>query len=323
MARRTVFMVAGIDAIGYAEIAVASLMRNCRDLVALTIITDSAEDRGRYEAMLRRIPERRQVRVVDEAECDARAARIFAAFPAVQAFRKGHPCWRKITDPTLFAEPGSEIIVLDPDLWFPNPFHFEETPPGRLLLMRQRRHCLLPPEVVAEAFRQGIPLAHHTDIGVAQHTVLPWAWIDATITALGGTSLPRKAHVESILWAAIALRTGGGYLDPVKWALWERTLPKRLAMFAGFDRPAMLRLERLGAVKCFHACGHAKAWLVPGVESGLLRDGAPQLAPTAVRPFQELTPAAYARGERLKEPYRAALRMLRIGDPFAGRPQAG
>lgn len=316
--RRTVFMVAGIDAIAYAEVAIASLLRNCRDLVALTIITDSAGDRDAYEAMLVRVPKRGQVRVVDEAECDARAATRFAAFPAVRAFRKGHPCWRKITDPSLFAEPGSEVIVLDPDLVFPNPFHFEETPPGRLLLMRQRRHCLLPPEVVDAAFALGLPLAHHTDIGVAQHTVLPWGWIDGTITALGGAGLPRKAHVESILWAAIAMRVGGGYLDPARWALWERTALKRLLLAAGRNGPGLLRLEDLSGVKCFHACGHAKAWIVPAVTSGLLRDGAPQLAPSPVTPFVELTPAAYTRGERLKQPYHATLRMLRLADPFHG-----
>lgn len=316
MKRRSVYMIAGIDAIDYAEVAISSLFSNCRDTINFTLITDSADDRDRYAAMLDRLPNGPPRVVRDQAECDVRAQETFAEVPHVRAFRLGHPCWRKITDPTLFAEPGEEIIVLDPDLYFPNAFHFEQTPKGQLLLMRQRRHCLLPPHIVRAAFRTGFPIAHHTDIGVAQHDDLPWPWIDALIAQLGGAGLPRIAHVESILWAMIAMRVGGGYLSPRSWACWERTLGKRLLMLLGFSGPALLRLERADRLKCFHASSGAKDWLVAAREAGILHSGAPQLAPTNPLPFMKINPSEYESGERRKARYHAVMARLRVRDPF-------
>lgn len=123
-------MIAGIDAISYAEVAIVSLLKYCRDKISLTVITDSSEDKQSFAEMLARVGGNFACDVVSEADCDARAENMFRDFPNVRAFRKGHPCWRKITDPSLFAEPGEEIIVLDPDLYFPNAFHFEAAPEG-------------------------------------------------------------------------------------------------------------------------------------------------------------------------------------------------
>ena len=318
MKRRSVYMVAGIDAIDYAEIAIASLFVNCSDSITFTLITDSASDRDRYAALLDRLPGETPWVTRSQGECDALAEEVFRNVPHVRAFRLGHPCWRKITDPSLFAVPGSEVIVLDPDLYFPNAFHFEATPKGRLLLMRQRRHCLLPADVVRAAFQTGLPIAHHTDIGVAQHDELPWPWIDSLIAQLGGTDLPRVAHVESILWAMIAMKIGGGYLSPRAWACWERTLGKRLLMLLGFSGPGMLRLERTSRLKCFHASSGAKEWLVAAHEAGIFHAGEPRLAPVDPEPFVAIGRAEYEAGERMKGRYHAMMRGLRVRDPFQG-----
>lgn len=320
MSQRSVTMVAGIDAIGYAELAIATLLAKCRDPIRFTLLTDSAADKARYAALLARLPGDAPRAVFDQSDCDARAEEVFADHPNIRAFRRGHPCWRKITDPSLFAEPGSEIIVLDPDLVFPNPFTFEATPRDGLLLMRQRRHCLLPPHVVRAAMAAGYPLAHHTDIGVAQHRALPWDWIETAVGRLGGGALPRVAHVESILWAMIAMEIGGGFLDPRAWACWERTAPKRLLMLAGMGGPGLLRIERAHRLKCFHGSSGAKDWMVAAAARGLFRAGAPRLGATPIRPFVAISPAEFERGERRKTSYHAVLRTLRLRDPL--RPGA-
>ncbi|MFZ6765171.1 hypothetical protein [Pseudoroseomonas sp. WGS1072] len=309
-------MVAGANAISYAEHAIESLFRNCAQDFSFALITDKLADKVAYETVLSRLAPRGPIQVVDEDYCDRMASEFFKNHPNVQRFRKGHPCWRKITDPSLIAPPGADIIVLDPDIYFPNRFLFEATRPGQLLLMRQQRHCLLPDHVVQTAFRMKLSLAHHTDIGVAQHTALPWDWIDQVIVQLGGEGLPRVPHIESILWAAIAMKIGGGYLDSKKWSCWERTAVKRLLMIAGIQGALMLRLEKINAMKCFHASSGAKDWLVEGYRRGLLQGNMQQLEPSPVEPYIELTQQAYQKGERLKARYHAILRAVRLRDPL-------
>lgn len=320
MTRRAVFMLAGRDALPYAGVAIGSLLARCRDPIRFTLLTDGPEEERAYQALLDRLPSDTPRTVRGLAACDARAGEMLRDRPALRRFRAGHPCWRKLTDPALFAEPGAEIITLDPDLYFPNPFTFEPTPPGGLLLMRQRRHCLLPAATVRAAFRAGLPLAHHTDIGVAQHHALPLDFLEDAIARLGGADLPRVPHVESILWAALAMAMGGGHLDPRGWACWERTGPKRLLMLAGLRGPGLLRLERAGRLKCFHASSGAKDWLAEAAARGLLDGGAPRAAPTAPIPFRAITEAEFERSERLRARYHRALARLRLADPF--QPQA-
>ena len=48
-----------------------------------------------------------------------------------------------MTDPLLLSRPGEEMLLLDPDLYFPNRFLFEATPSNGLSLMWQRPN--LPP----------------------------------------------------------------------------------------------------------------------------------------------------------------------------------
>ncbi len=317
MSPRCVTMVAGRDALPYAGLAIGSLFTNCRDKIRFTLLTDGPEEVRAFSDLLARLPGDIPREVHGAAECAARAEVALRPYPGLRAFREGHPCWRKITDPSLFVAPGSEIILLDPDVYFPNPFTFEATPPGRLLLMRQRRHCLLPAEVVRAAFRARIPMAHHTDIGVAQHDSLPWDFIDRAVARLGGADLPRVAHVESILWAIIAMRIRGGYLDTGAWACWERTAPKRLLMMAGLGGPDLLRIERVGRLKCFHASSGAKDWLVDAAARGILAPGLPRLDPTRASPFVPISPRGFERHERIRAGYHGAIRALHLRDPFA------
>jgi len=233
-------------------------------------------------------------RVLGKEECDALAADYYRQFPAIRGFREGHPCWRKITDRPLFAAPGEEMVILDPDVYFPNRFTFEPTPERGLLLMWQRPHCLLPAECVRAAYGAPARLAHHTDIGVAQtRAPLPLDWLEWFLGRLGGCDVPRVMHVESIVWAALAMRIGGGYLNPSKWICWHRSLLKRCLMRAGMTGPQLLRMERLQEAKCFHAGGVAKEWLVKAVERGWLKGTTDQTQPTPIVPFEELTPARF------------------------------
>ncbi|MDU6377509.1 MAG: hypothetical protein E6575_26050, partial [Bradyrhizobium sp.] len=189
---------------------------------------------------------------------DLEAAR-FGRHPALRRFRHGHPCWRKITDPLLLSEAGKEMVVLDPDLYFPNRFSFEPTAARGVMLMWQRPSCLLPDEVVTSAITAGVALAHHTDIGVAQwRQPVDLDWLNWLIATLEAPTLPRHMHIESIVWAAIAMKIGGGYLDPGQWVCWHRTQYKRLLRRLGVSGAAVLQRERFSGIKCFHAGGEAK-----------------------------------------------------------------
>jgi hypothetical protein len=107
-------------------------------------------------------------------------------------------------------------------------------------------------------------------------------------------------HVEAVVWAALAMRIGGGYLDPGYWKCWRRSPEKRLRIKLGASGPGILRSEPWGDLKCFHAGGEAKRWLnaVPGF--GLLDGQATHSVPGRVLPFVELTPAHYAREQAFK-----------------------
>ena len=212
------------------------------------------------------------------------------------------------------------MIILDPDVYFPNPFRFEKTPRFGLLLMWQPTNCLLPPDVARHAFRAGIRMADHTDIGVCQATnPLDWEWLDWLIEVLGGRDLPFWApHIESIVWAALAMRAGGGYLDPRVWFCWHNTVSKRLrARILGTSGVTILRGEpiRSRGLKCFHAGGRAKWWLADAVQAGLFEVGEPQGQTYRPLPFQE-----YSRGQfERKHLVRAVAQGLGIkklvGDP--------
>ncbi len=301
--RRKVYCILSARSLPYADKAMASLVAHCDEDLDLTLITDSADDKIALVDAMQSIdvPARHQWRVCAQSEADERAAVVLAKYPHIAAFRFGHPCWRKITDPLLFAAPDEEMVILDPDLYFPNRFRFEPTPARGILLMYQPPSCLLPDDVVRRAYAANIRLAHHVDIGVAHASNnLDLAWLDQLIATLGGTQLPRAMHIEAIVWAALAMREGGGYLDPDHWHCWRNTQWKRAALRLGASGRNVLRVERFGDMKCFHGGGVAKWWVPEALKAGELPT--PRAIPErrAPAPFEELTLAAYDSTQRLK-----------------------
>jgi hypothetical protein len=297
---RRVHMVLSPRSLPYASLALSSLLRNADEAVSLTLITDSDKDKTVLTEVLNQIAtaerSKHEWAVYSDVDFDQRAASQFAGCDHLQAFRRGHPCWRKITDPLLLSEAGQEIVILDPDVYFPNRFRFEPTPQTGLLLMWQKPSCLLPFEVVEAAMSAGIALAHHTDIGVAQWRMpVDLEWLDWLIGKLGSPNLPRSMHVESIIWAALAMRLGGGHLDPNTWLCWHRTQSKRLLRKLGMSGPAILSQEPFAKIKCFHAGGEAKWWLSEADRLGYLKNDGMLLEESGELFFEELTPKEFAR----------------------------
>jgi hypothetical protein len=303
-------MVLSPRSLPYAQLALASLLRNCAEVLHLHLITDGDSDKPvLMEALLAAQPphSRHGWSVTTESELVDREADVFGAHPNLRAFRHGHPCWRKVTDPMLVSEPGAELVLLDPDLYFPNVFSFEETPARGLLLMWQRPNCLLPPEVVRAAFNSHVRLARHVDIGVSHwRASADLDWLDWLIGRLGGASLPRIMHVEAIVWAALAMREGGGYLDSKLWSCWHRTQSKRLLRKLGVSGVRILQSERWSDIKCFHAGGEAKWWLPDAESAGTLQPGPEHSQPGVVRPFVELSPGRYQLEQGAKQMLRYA-----------------
>jgi len=299
---RQLYMVLSPHSLRYARAALESLFRNCADAVNLHVVTDSATDASTLADAVTAIAPalRHRWSVAAEEELNDAEASVFGGLANLRAFRHGHPCWRKVTDPLLLSVHGEEMILLDPDLYFPNRFRFEETPASGLSLMWQRPNCLLPPVIVRAAMDAKIRLARHVDIGVSHWRCgADLDWLDWMIGQLGGVNLPHTMHIEAIVWAAIAMREGGGYLDPRVWVCWHRTQMKRVRRKLGAGGERILASEPWGSMKCFHAGGEAK-WWVPG----FLTEHPPAvndvLEPCALRPFVELTREQYEREQSAK-----------------------
>ena len=301
--RRKLFCVMSARALPYAEKGVESLFANALERVSLTIITDAEEDKATIAEAVSRVPLSldHQWSVYSQSEADERASIIFHRHPYIEQFRRGHPCWRKLTDPLLFCAADDEMIILDPDLYFPNKFYFEPSPQTGLQLMWQPPSCLLPDSVVMKAYVLGVKLAHHVDIGVAQlRNSIDLDWFDWFIGALGGSSIPRAMHVEAIVWSALAMRMGGGYFDPSAWYCWQYRQWKRVALKIGIPGVTLLKGERLGTAKCFHASGVAKWFVKEACERKLF--AAPSTIPGigAAVDYVELTKQEYLADQRVK-----------------------
>lgn len=306
---RQAYMVLSPRSLPYARYALESLFCNSKEALDLHLITDSDADKETLLDSLAAMgmDSRHVWSVTAESELMDRESDVFGAYPNLRAFRHGHPCWRKVTDPMLLSEPGRELVLLDPDLYFPNVFSFEVTPPTGLLLMWQRPNCLLPPEVVRAAFAADIKLAHHVDIGVSHWRAdADLEWIDWLIGRLGGARLPRIMHIEAIVWAALAMRVGGGYLDPTLWSCWHRTQVKRILRKLKVSGARILESERWGEIKCFHAGGEAKWWLPDAERAGILKRGPEHVGAGVTAPFVELTPSRYGFEQGAKQLLRAA-----------------
>jgi len=169
-------------------------------------------------------------------------------------------------------------------------------------LMWQRPNCLFPPPVVRTAIASGIPLAHHVDIGVAHwRASADLDWLDWLVGKLGGANLPRIMHVEAIVWSALAMRIGGGHLDPMYWKCWRRSPARRVMIKLGANGVRILRAEPWRQLKCFHGAGEAKWWLHEARTAGFLDGGAELGEPGQIIPFVELTPGHYARERAFKQ----------------------
>jgi hypothetical protein len=305
-ARRRAYMVLSPHALPYAKTALRTLVANSAEALDLQLITDSVADKQALcEAMESLQPEARHAwAVTAEDELADAEATAFAKLPNLRAFRHGHPCWRKITDPVLMGKPGDELILLDPDLYFPNRFRFEPAPESGVLLMWQQPNCLLPSHVVRAAMTAGIPLARHVDIGVAHWRLSDdlgeLEWMEWLLGKLGGASLPRAMHVEAIVWAALGMHVGGGYLDPKLWVCWRRSQGKRLARKLGVAGTWILRGEPWTQMKCFHAGGEAKWWLADAEAADVIVRGANAQRAGEVVPFVELTPTRYEKEQAAK-----------------------
>lgn len=302
-ALRRVFCVLSARSLPYAEKAIESLFARVAEPISLVLITDGEQDKVEIVAAVEAltVPAQHSWSVHSQAEADARAEEQFAAYPNLRQFRMGHPCWRKLTDPLLFCDRGEEMIILDPDLYFPNHFTFEATPAKGVLLMWQPPSCLLPDEVVMKAYRTPIKLAHHVDIGVAQlRNSLDLEWFDWLVGSLGGKDIPRAMHVEAIVWAAIAMRDGGGYFDPDHWYCWRYRQWKRVALKVGVPGLSLLKAEDLSKVKCFHASGIAKWWVKEACERNLFPAPRSVIESSAAKPFEELTLSEYESDQRIK-----------------------
>jgi hypothetical protein len=305
-AARRVFMILSPRTLDYARGALESLFANSLEPIHLHLITDTSADK---ELLLEETAGDafagcHRCEVFSKEDLDEQESRLFGSYPNLQRFRKGHPCWRKITDPLLLSSGDDEVVVLDPDLYFPNKFRFEATPDSGLLLMWQKPNCLLPAAIVNGAIKKGIALAHHVDIGVAHwraHVDLDWLeWLLDQLGLVDHPNARFNMHVEAIVWAAIAMRIGGGHLPPEHWHCWRRSQRIRLLRKLRVPGHKLLRHEPFSTMKCFHAGGEAKYWLKATQARGWLDSSNVLDSPGTVLPFVELTPGAYHREQALK-----------------------
>ena len=303
---RRLFMILSPRSLGYARHALASLLRNVSEPIHLHLVTDTNSDKQLLLDEIARNPSAssHSCDVFSETDLDDRESTMLGGYPNLRLFRDGHPCWRKITDPLLLSGEDDEIVILDPDLYFPNRFCFEATPDKGLLLMWQKPSCLLPSAIVDTALRRRIALAHHVDIGVAHwRSRVDLDWLEWLLSQLGIGDQPNarfSMHVEAIVWAAIAMRIGGGHLSPDDWHCWHRSQRVRLLRKMRVPGPQLLRHEPFATIKCFHAGGEAKYWLEDAIKREWL--GAEKVLdqPGTVLPFVELTAGTYRRDQTVK-----------------------
>jgi hypothetical protein len=290
----------------YARHALWSLLSNALEPIDLRLVTDSTSDKQLLFEETAGYPfeGRHRCTIFAQDDLEDREASVFARYPMLRLFRNGHPCWRKITDPLLLSQGDDEIVVLDPDLYFPNKFSFERTLDRGLLMMWQKPNCLLPAAIVHTALKRGISLAHHVDIGVAHWRAnVDLDWLEWLLTQLGIREQPNtrlSMHVEAIVWAALAMRVGGGHLPPDHWHCWRRSQRVRLLRRLGVSGPRLLRHEPFSTMKCFHAGGEAKYWLQNAQQGKGLDFDTVLDQPGTIVPFVELTQNVYRRDQALK-----------------------
>jgi hypothetical protein len=113
--------------------------------------------------------------------------------------------------------------------------------------------------------------------------------------------MPRKMHVEAIVWAALAMRMGGGYLDGRRWSCWRNAQWKRVAVKFGVAGEKILSAEDFASMKCFHGGGIAKWWIPGRVAAGRFLPPQTLGEDTALQPFVPLSRSDYEGTQRRKE----------------------
>ena len=146
-------------------------------------------------------------------------------------------------------------------------------------------------------------LADHVDIGAAQvrFNAIDYDWLDWVVGALGHEEFTPYMHIEAIVWSAMAMKMGGGYLDPTAWRCWQRGQFKRVAIAMGVPGDKMLRLEPLDKIKCIHVSGPSKWWVTDAIKAGVLKSNDNVYdQPTEVMPFIEFTHDKFRSQQRIK-----------------------
>jgi hypothetical protein len=281
----------GASCLPHAALCIGSLAENLAGDEAIHLLTDTPRD---HEQLCQAFAAYRRIKVVLSDTLWEDAGNPMRKYAGLEKLRKGHFCWRKLTDPMLLARDGDEVVLLDPDVYFPRPFDFENVGDGTLRLMWQKPNCLLPFSVVQRAFDNGIAMADHVDIGIAQYrSPLDLDWLDWLVKSLGDLP-PTIMHVEPIFWASLAMRMGGGYLNPQQYHCWANTQWKRVLKKAGASPLRMLKAEDFRTCVAFHAGGTIKNWLAEPGAGALLKQlaGAPGGKPpghATILPFVPFT----------------------------------
>src|SRR5277367_5955980 len=102
---RRIFMLLSPRTLGYARLALKSLLANALEVLHLHLITDSAQDK---ELLVEEMVSHQHAgphtwAIYAKQDLRDREALTFGGHPNLRLFRDGHPCWRKITDPLLLS----------------------------------------------------------------------------------------------------------------------------------------------------------------------------------------------------------------------------
>src|SRR5262249_5044170 len=154
----------GAYSLPHASLCIRSLAENLDGHEAIHLLTDTPGD---LQQLQQAFVGFKRIKVQLSEELWEDGGNPMRKYAGLEKLRKGHPCWRKLTDPMLLARDGDEVVIVDPDVYFPRRFSFEEVGDGTLRLMWQKPNCLLPFSVVQTLFARGIEMADHVDIGIA------------------------------------------------------------------------------------------------------------------------------------------------------------
>lgn len=314
---RRVFILLSSRSLPYAHLCVRTMLANAVEPVHLRLLGDDPADVERLETGVADIavPQGSTLGFLTKDDVSGEISARHPGRRGLWSLHNGHPCWRKIIDPLILSAEDEEVIVTDPDLFFPNRYSFEPTPATGVAMMRQGPNCLYPPDAVRQTFDLGVKLANHVDIGVAQVRAgaVDLDWLDWLTSSIDLARFRPFMHIEAIIWSAMAMRMGGAHLNPSVWRCWERGKIKRLAVALGFPGHLTLRLEALDRLKCIHVSGPSKWWVKAALERGALRE-THNLITEAVPgvPYRELTRGHYENEQRIKRAV-AATGLVKVG----------